>query len=69
MAVFFMRNWLAGIAILAFSLTGCSRPAPTAEETPLSGDSVPVAGDWVVQEIPADPDTLNPITGQDATGT
>ena len=28
----------------------------------------PVTGDWVVQVIGADPDTLNPITGQDATG-
>ncbi len=31
-------------------------------------DQTPTSGDWVVEVMPADPDTLNPITGQDEPG-
>jgi peptide/nickel transport system substrate-binding protein len=32
------------------------------------GEQRPLVGDWVIQQINADPDSLNPITGQDAYG-
>jgi peptide/nickel transport system substrate-binding protein len=66
----FLACVLIGGAGLA--LSGCSRTPPTAEGASSTPPSVqttqPVAGDWVVQVIGADPDSLNPITGQDATG-
>jgi peptide/nickel transport system substrate-binding protein len=58
----------AGTAVLA----GCSRtPSPSAEGAPPPvsvNDSQPMPGDWVVQQIGADPDSLNPIVGTDSTG-
>ena len=56
------------LALLAVS-SGCSRPE-TPESQPLRTvppNENPTLGDWVVQQIPADPDTLNPITSQDET--
>jgi peptide/nickel transport system substrate-binding protein len=57
---------------LALTLSACSRNEETAPNTtpakPVEANQSPVQGDWVVQDIGADPDTLNPITGQDATG-
>jgi peptide/nickel transport system substrate-binding protein len=53
-------------------LTGCSRapvPGPQATSPPSASINYtqPVPGDWVVQQIGADPDLLNPITSIDAT--
>jgi len=46
-------------------LEGCSRqneaPAPPAQGRPLVSDLHPVQGDWVVQRIDSDIDTLNPV--------
>lgn len=54
------------------ALAGCSRneqaPPPSSPNPSSAVDQQPVTGDWVVQQIGADPDSLNPITGQDATG-
>jgi peptide/nickel transport system substrate-binding protein len=65
----FLRS-LAGLVGGCLLLAGCSRPeAPTSETiTTISPDQKPVIGDWVVQQIPVDPDTLNPLTGEDAYG-
>ncbi len=53
-------------------LSACSRPkeadVPSEPENQAVVTGPPVQGDWVVQQITSDPDTLNPITGQDATG-
>jgi peptide/nickel transport system substrate-binding protein len=64
--VFLRCLGLAGV----FLLIGCSRPATTTtpDATPLAGNQIPTVGDWVVQQIGADPDTLNLITNQDDTG-
>ena len=65
---------LVGLILIigAALLTGCSRQseAPTAPAPgrPLLADLKPVQGDWVLEQIPSDPDSLNPITGQDAYG-
>jgi peptide/nickel transport system substrate-binding protein len=61
------------IALLALGLTGCSRqeeatPESTTSPTTSAIDQTPVTGDWVIERIGNDPDTLNPITGQDAQG-
>ena len=65
---------LGSVALMALVLAGCSRqeeassPPQQAQTQTVTGDLTPVQGDWVVQQIAADPDTLNPITGQDAVG-
>jgi peptide/nickel transport system substrate-binding protein len=63
---------ILGVTILTWTLAACSRaPGPDAvpdKKTAAASAGPPVKGDWVVQVIGADPDTLNPITGQDATG-
>ena len=60
----------AGIALLALLLGGCSRPGQILVSTtpahPLASDTQPVPGDWVVQRISADIDSLNPVTSQAA---
>ncbi len=65
-----IRLLRSGFALFLLMLSGCSRstessssagaprPAPAQPGTP-------VRGDWVVQAISADPDTLNPLTSQD----
>jgi len=63
---------LGRATLIALLLAGCSRqneaPSPPAQGQPTVSDLPPVQGDWVVQQISTDPDTLNPITGQDAYG-
>jgi peptide/nickel transport system substrate-binding protein len=63
---------LEGVVLMALLLGGCSRqsepPTPSVQGQPLVDDLHPVQGDWVVQQLSTDPDTLNPITGQDAYG-
>jgi peptide/nickel transport system substrate-binding protein len=54
-------------------LPACSRQddAPSSSSQTQAADTAnqqPVTGDWVIEETAADPETLNPITGQDATG-
>ncbi|HUB67306.1 MAG TPA: peptide-binding protein [Candidatus Methylacidiphilales bacterium] len=53
-------------------LTACSRQEKTASnasgQPPPEAAGPPVQGDWVVQRINADVDSLNPITGQDTNG-
>lgn len=66
-------RFLGSAALTVFLLAGCSRQneeaASSSRAQPLSAnDQQPVAGDWVVQQISTDPDTLNPVTGQDAVG-
>lgn len=61
-------------ALLALVLTSCSRkeeaPAsPASPQQPATAiDQKPVQGDWVIERIDSDPDTLNPITGDTANG-
>jgi peptide/nickel transport system substrate-binding protein len=61
-----------GILLFTFVLTACSRPSQQADKPnpKISNASPgqPVQGDWVIQQIGSDPDSLNPITGQDSTG-
>lgn len=64
---------LLAAAALAVLPTGCSRqqPAPTAsgpQTPPTSFDPTPVQGDWVIQRIDSDIDTLNPLTVSTANG-
>jgi peptide/nickel transport system substrate-binding protein len=67
-----IRFRLLGVALIAALSTGCSRQ----EEAPKTqiqyqrpvGDLQPVQGDWVVQRIDFDIDTLNPLTGNTANG-
>ena len=61
------------IALAALVLGNCSRKAEAPSETSTSqtanaADQKPVTGDWVIQVVGADPETLNPITVGDATG-
>jgi peptide/nickel transport system substrate-binding protein len=62
---------LFGATLMMLMLDACSR-APEAsktsnEQTPAANQGLPVKGDWVVQQIGADPDVLNPITSIDST--
>jgi len=69
-------RFLGGVLLMALLLDGCSRqnappalpapPAPPAQDQPPVSDLQPVQGDWVVQRIGADIDTLNPVTSQAA---
>jgi peptide/nickel transport system substrate-binding protein len=63
--------WTAPIA-LAGLLAGCSPKTQPAEQNassrPLVADLHPVQGDWVVQRIDSDIDTLNPVTVQTDNG-
>ena len=66
-------RFLGLIALQAFVLTGCSKKeeaadTPTPPQTTSTTNQTPVTGDWVIQAISSDPDTLNPITNQDETG-
>jgi len=59
-------------ALLLLVLAGCAKkesaPNPTSSSSPIVIDQQPVQGDWVIQRIDSDPDSLNPITGQDTNG-
>ena len=65
---------LSAFAIIAMVLAGCTRKeeppssTPSQSQTPATSEQQPVPGDWVIQQIIADPDSLNPITGEDAYG-
>jgi peptide/nickel transport system substrate-binding protein len=66
-------RFLGSVAISALLMTACSRqeeaPVASSPSQPVNpADLQPVTGDWVVQSIGADPDSLNPITDDDATG-
>jgi len=60
------------LSFIAFSLlaTACSRPTTAVEPAnfTLVPGQKPVVGDWVVQRIDSDVDSLNPLTGQDTNG-
>ena len=74
-----LRCQLLGlIALTILTCAGCSRreeaaPPPHAspgqtEPQPVVGDQQPIQGDWVIQRIDSDVDSLNPVTGQDTNG-
>lgn len=64
----FLASLIVGLIILA----GCSRneqaPPPSSPNQSSTTDQPPVTGDWVVQRIDSDVDSLNPITGEDTNG-
>ena len=68
-----LRPAASAALLLAVALAGCSRqdqvdPGAIAADSAPPGDlGQPVMGDWVIQDIQADPDTLNPVTAQDDT--
>ena len=57
---------------MALLLGGCSRqneaPPPPVQGRPLLSNLHPIQGDWVVQRIAADVDSLNPVTLESADG-
>jgi len=55
---------------LALLLTGCSRSGePVATDAPaLENPGPPVQGDWVIERINGDTDSLNPLIGEDTNG-
>jgi peptide/nickel transport system substrate-binding protein len=61
-----------GLALVALSLTDCSRQNDAPEShvpgQPAVSDQKPVQGDWVVQRIDSDVDTLNPAVTQTTNG-
>jgi peptide/nickel transport system substrate-binding protein len=65
---------LSALGLIALVLMGCSRKEKSAtlaspsQATMVASEQQPVMGDWVVERIGADPDSLNPITGQDSDG-
>jgi peptide/nickel transport system substrate-binding protein len=63
---------LEAVALTTLLLGGCSRqnepPAPPAQGRPLISDLRPIQGDWVVQRIGADIDSLNPVILESADG-
>ena len=63
---------LGGVILTACLFSGCSRqdemPKSSAAGRPLLSDLHPVQGDWVVQRIASDIDSLNPITLESADG-
>ena len=64
--------FLTGMVALSLVLGGCSRPttqpASAPGGRPLVTDLKPVQGDWVIQRIDSDVDTLNPLTCQTTNG-
>lgn len=64
---------LGWVALTLLLQTGCSRqesaPATQTSNQPASpGDQTPVTGDWIIQRIDSDVDTLNPLTCQTTNG-
>jgi peptide/nickel transport system substrate-binding protein len=66
----FVRQ-LAGALLVGLTLCGCSRQetasAPKPEQ-PLADPGPPVQGDWVIERIDSDVDTLNPLVCQTTNG-
>ena len=62
---------LLSAVIAGFALTACSRQetalSPKATQI-LANPGPPVPGDWVIERMGSDPDTLNPLTCQTADG-
>jgi peptide/nickel transport system substrate-binding protein len=62
---------LLGVALAALALGACSRAPDSSDagegSAPPVNPGAPVKGDWVVQQVGADPDVLNPITSIDST--
>jgi peptide/nickel transport system substrate-binding protein len=62
----------AALLLVALLQAGCSRPntppPPGSTGRPLIHDLNPFQGDWVIQRIDSDADTLNPITTQTDNG-
>jgi peptide/nickel transport system substrate-binding protein len=69
---FLQRTFVGGMLLTVLLLGGCTRqtetPAPSAQGQPLVSDINPVQGDWVVQRISADIDSLNPVILESADG-
>jgi peptide/nickel transport system substrate-binding protein len=65
-------SFWTGALLLAVAATGCSRQdagnAAASIDRPLVTDLKPVQGDWVIQRIDSDVDTLNPLTCQTTNG-
>jgi peptide/nickel transport system substrate-binding protein len=59
-----------GLLLAALMIAGCQRAAviPEPAAPPPEAAGPPVKGDWIVQEIAADPESLNPIIDTDAIG-
>jgi peptide/nickel transport system substrate-binding protein len=56
-------------ALIVISLAACSRaPEQTAQVIQAAASGPPVNGDWIVQVVGADPESLNPIIDTDAIG-
>lgn len=56
--------------LIALLSAGCTRqdqtPAPTPQTTPAVSDTTPVQGDWIIQRMDSDADSLNPLTLESA---
>jgi peptide/nickel transport system substrate-binding protein len=65
------RLWI-GLFLTACLISGCSRQNDTTQATapgrPMVSDLKPIQGDWVVQRIDSDVDTLNPAVTQTTNG-
>ena len=68
----FRSSFPSLLLVLLAVLAGCSRSHEASPETQTApADATqqqPTAGDWVVQRIDSDVDSLNPLTGQDTNG-
>ncbi len=62
-------RWRHGLLLSVLILAGCHRPASpdTPSSVAAAPSGPPVKGDWVVQQISADPDSLNPVILTDST--
>jgi peptide/nickel transport system substrate-binding protein len=67
MAHFGLARFLIGAVLTGLALAGCSRQkeaaAPTLDQS-VANPGPPVQGDWVIERIDSDIDTLNPLTLQ-----
>jgi peptide/nickel transport system substrate-binding protein len=66
MSIAARRYFQALVALLALLAAGCSRQqeassSPTPSQPIQVADQTPVQGDWVVEQIGANPDSLNPV--------
>jgi len=61
------------IGLTTLFVAGCSQKeetstSPESPQATSAADQVPITGDWVIQQVGADPHGLNPITVDDALG-